>query len=286
MDAVIALIPRTDDVRLRSEASRTLVNVVRSFFSTKPVSGTDLAASSPISPSTHGPSSTVLDEAETLKRRGRPRIVRPEVVSALSEMVRLSERYPMLINEAVVGLTLLAGSGAVGGMRLSLSPALPPSQVNVCFHLALLVLDALVLRHAPTPPEPTSEDGSTSSSLPSSAPTRTTSLAISPAGDPATSLDMLVTWLGYAAAGRLASSSSDPTSTATAAATGVRPEMVTNVCALLITVMRGAEVAKADKETIDGLRVQVLGPLHGVAETSEGTLKKVAGRALEVVEGK
>lgn len=37
------------------------------------------------------------------------------VVKALSEMVRLSEKYPMLINEGIVGLTLLAGSGGVGG---------------------------------------------------------------------------------------------------------------------------------------------------------------------------
>lgn len=57
-----------------------------------------------------------------MKRRGRPRIVRAEVVGALSEMVRLSEKYPMLINEGIVGLTLLAGSGGVGGTSFSHPP--------------------------------------------------------------------------------------------------------------------------------------------------------------------
>mgnify|MGYP001578559512 CR=1 FL=1 len=110
-----------------------------------------------------------------------------------------------------------------------------------------------------------------------STPARTTSLAITSAGDPSTALGILVNWLSLAAYGQLSTDSTP---------TGVRSEMVANACALLITVMRGAEVAKADKNRIDMLRVQILGPLHGVSETSEGALKKVAARALEVVEGK
>lgn len=118
LDHITAIIARTDDVRLRSEATRILINVVRSLFSTRPSSTSDLVAASPISPNlqTAGPGgSNGLDAGEVLKRRGRPLVVTREVVLALSEMVRLSEKYPMLINEAIVGLTLLAGSGAVGG---------------------------------------------------------------------------------------------------------------------------------------------------------------------------
>lgn len=121
LDFVLALISRTDDVRLRSESTRILVNVVRTLFSTKPINinNTDFVSASPITPvgavvpnlnSTNG-----LDEIEILNRRGKPKIVRIEVVEALSEMVRLSEKYPMLINEGIVALTLLAGSGAIGG---------------------------------------------------------------------------------------------------------------------------------------------------------------------------
>ncbi|KAM0748690.1 hypothetical protein T439DRAFT_327961 [Meredithblackwellia eburnea MCA 4105] len=270
LDATLSLISRTDDIRIRSEASRTLVNVVRSFFSAKAQSG-DASLLSPITPSTAttvGPESATtpkLSDEESMKRKGRPLIVRHEVVTALSEMVRLSEKYPMLINEGVVGLTLLAGSGAAGVM---------------------LVLDALLLRHEPPAPPPPSSDTSASSRTPS----RTTSLAVTAAGDPPTSLGMLVTWLGMAASGKLSTGdpSLAPTSTTStpSAVPAVRPEMVTNTCALVITVLRAAEVAKVDKHKIDQLRVQVLGPLHGAAETSEGALKKAATRALEVVEGR
>lgn len=122
-DLVLALIARTDDIRLRSEATRIVVNVVRTLFSTKPLgnSASDMAHASPITPTPSSAASNSLDAEETMKRRGRPLIVRKEVAEGLSEMVRLSERYPMLINEAIVGLTLLAGSGGAGGPSSSLS---------------------------------------------------------------------------------------------------------------------------------------------------------------------
>lgn len=115
VDRILALIARTDDVRLRSEATRVLVNVVRSLFATKSLGTAELAAASPITPTLHSSSQSGLDAEEVMKRRGRPKVARKEVAIALSEMVRLSERYPMLINEAIVGLTLLAGSGGAGG---------------------------------------------------------------------------------------------------------------------------------------------------------------------------
>jgi hypothetical protein len=116
IDRILALVSRTDDVRLRSEATRVLVNIVRSLFSTKSLGMAELAAASPITPTLHSSSGSSLDTEEVMKRRGRPRVARREVAVALSEMVRLSERYPLLINEAIVGLTLLAGSGGAGGM--------------------------------------------------------------------------------------------------------------------------------------------------------------------------
>ncbi|KAK4698431.1 hypothetical protein P7C70_g7842, partial [Phenoliferia sp. Uapishka_3] len=124
----------------------------------------------------------------------------------------------------------------------------------------------------------------------SSLSTRTTSLAISPAGDPPTSLLMLSSWLGLAASSQLLSSSlTSPTSpspaTSTATNSAVRPEMVANVCALLITILRGAEVAGVEKGRMDELRSVVLGPLKGAWEKSEGPLRVVAGRAVEVCEG-
>ncbi|GAA5878537.1 hypothetical protein JCM1840_005541 [Sporobolomyces johnsonii] len=282
LDAILALISRTDEVRLRSEASRILVNLVRSLFSTKLPSSSDSVAASPISPSvTRATPSEHVDEEELLRRKGRPTLVRTEVVEALSEMVRLSEKYPMLINEGVVGLTLLAGSGESG---------------------ASLVLSALVSSHTSPLPSSDSADPTSSASIsadeltslasPTAAaadkPKRATSLAITSAGDPPCSIDMLATWLGLCASGKLSLPSSP---SAPPPPTGVRPEMVANACALVITVLR--HCAERERDEVDELRRKLLGPLKGAVEAIErgsvqvgAALTTTAGRALELVEGK
>ncbi|KAK4705703.1 hypothetical protein P7C70_g506, partial [Phenoliferia sp. Uapishka_3] len=82
LSALLALIPRTNDVRLRSEASRTLVNVVRSFFSAgKPYLGGEA-----ISPVVQQNEKGGQDGEEEMKKRAREEIVKKEVVDALSEM--------------------------------------------------------------------------------------------------------------------------------------------------------------------------------------------------------
>lgn len=92
---------------------------------------------------------------------------------------------------------------------------------------------------------------------------------------------MLTNWLGLCASSQLATTASAPP-------TAVRPEMIGNACAMLITVLRGAEVAKADRTKVDELRGKVVGPLKGCAEViaeekNEG-LKRTVVRCLEVVE--
>lgn len=125
LDLILSLITRTSDVRLRSEATRILINTIRSLFSSPSslsAAPGGLAASSPITPGAWTPTTGAGVEDELLKarRRGRKEVVRSEVVKAVSELVRLGARkYPMLGNEGVVGLTLLAGSGGCGGMLVS-----------------------------------------------------------------------------------------------------------------------------------------------------------------------
>ncbi|KAK4057274.1 hypothetical protein OIO90_001771 [Microbotryomycetes sp. JL221] len=281
LDLLIKLIPRTDDVRLRSEATRVLVNIVRTLFATKALATAELAAASPITPTLHSSVQSSLNVEEQLKRRGRPKIARKDVVEALSEMIRLSEKYPMLINEAVVGLTLLAGSGGAG---------------------ATFVLDALLQEHAKSVSEQTdaSTDASTNALLTNGnenvqqqqqqqlttrqrsstqTSTRTASLAISPAGDPPKSIDMLTTWLGLFASGRIvAQSPTTPSATTTTTSltngatalpststtlSNVKPEMIGNVCALFITVLRGSEVAKVTPFKIQQVKDLLVGPLLG-----------------------
>lgn len=281
IELILAIIPRTDDVRLRSEASRILINLIRALFSTRPPSLSPTPAVSPITPRSNrlqalsAPGTE--EEEERRKTAGRQKVVRKEVAEALAEMVRLSEKYPVLINEGVVGLTLLAGSGPVG---------------------ALLVLDALLAVHAPPAKEPepalVDPDAPPSPRATSPTPTRTASLAISPAGDPPLALDMLVSWLALAARGQTGDRKS----------TDVRPEMVTNAAALIITVLRTGEVARDGfaggeggerRGEVEGklaeVRRKVVGALVGASEAlgetdgaNEG-LKRTVGRALEVVRG-
>lgn len=63
--------------------------------------------------------------------------------------------------------------------------------------------------------------------------------------------------------------------------------MIGNAAALLITVLRGADVARADKTKVDALRVKVLAPLRGcveaMAQEQNEVLKRTVARCLEVV---
>lgn len=270
VELLLAIIPRTDDVRLRSEATRVLINVIRALFSTRPPSLSATPAVSPVTPHSKRFEQPDGPEAEEeRKQAGRTQVVRREVVAALAEMIRLSEKYPMLINEGIVGLTLVAGSGPTG---------------------ALLVLDALLEHHNPAPAaEPAAALEDPTSPVSPTTPGRTTSLAITASGDPPLALDMLVHWFALTARGKLADKRP----------ADVRPEMVTNAAALVITVLRTGEVAKGTliseqrKEEVEQrlgeVKAKVVGALVGAQEglvgmigANEG-LKRTLGRALEVV---
>lgn len=77
LDSLLALIARTSDVPTRLESTRVLVNLIRTL-------------SAP-------------DSSEDAKKRLRDR----RVINALADMIRRSAKYPVLINEGLVSLTLL-----------------------------------------------------------------------------------------------------------------------------------------------------------------------------------
>lgn len=89
---------------------------------------------------------------------------------------------------------------------------------------------------------------------------------------------MISTWLGLYSSSSLSPTPSHNT---------VRPEMIGNACALIITVVRGAQVAKVEKGKLDQVKVKLVGPLKGCTEKEEGNevLKRTIGRAWEVVGG-
>lgn len=105
LESLLSLIARTEDVPTRLESTRVLVNLIRTLWS-RP------AASS---------STSQLESAKV-------RLSDARVVQALSDMIRRSAKYPVLINEGLVGLTLLA-SGR-GGQASSSNAAGQASNIS------------------------------------------------------------------------------------------------------------------------------------------------------------
>jgi hypothetical protein len=104
LNLLLSLSTRVDDLRLRSESTRVIANLVRTLFA--------------------APS----DDAATKQvKAGREKLTSRNVAGSLAEMVRTSERFPVLVNEGVVGLTLLAGSGGKCGASSARSTRLATS---------------------------------------------------------------------------------------------------------------------------------------------------------------
>ncbi|PWN32811.1 ARM repeat-containing protein [Meira miltonrushii] len=95
LPALLDLIRRTDDVPTRMEGTRVLVNAVKSLWS------------SALTPAANSSNQTVDPNA---RQRARHVLTCEPVVSALSEMVKNSTKYPVLVNEGILALTLIAAS--------------------------------------------------------------------------------------------------------------------------------------------------------------------------------
>lgn len=91
IDQIFDLIRRSDTLALQSEATRVLVNVIKSLWSA-PAEGEDV---------------------DPARRRAAIDVVTNEdTADALSELIGRNRKYPVLLNEGVVALTLLAGQPA------------------------------------------------------------------------------------------------------------------------------------------------------------------------------
>ena len=111
LNAVVDMIQRIDDVPTKMEATRVLVNVVKSLWASVR--------------SSNG-SQALAEEAILAARR---KVVRRDVIQALAEMVRTSPKYPVLVNEGIIALTLV-GSERVGAELVSLSLLAEPAKSN------------------------------------------------------------------------------------------------------------------------------------------------------------
>ncbi|GAA5936520.1 uncharacterized protein JCM15063_001909 [Sporobolomyces koalae] len=187
LDRILALIKRTDELQLRSESTRILINLIRTFFSA---------------------SSTGPTESQAIQLAKESIAGNAEIVEAVSEQVRLSGKYPVLVNEGIVALSLLSTSGGEIGASNVLSSLL-----------------SAPLAPSPSPAAETSTQENESSvtlATRDSAPLTTSSEPSN--GDPPTAFDMLCVLA----------------SVDTPAIPGVRPEMISNVCTLLVTTLKNA----------------------------------------------
>ena len=99
---ILELVRRSDSIAVKSEGTRVLVNAVKSLWSTDP---------------------KTLDEEKVKKREAAMEaIVTEPCVSALARLIGRSKRYPTLINEGVVALTLVS-THPNGG---TVEPFIPP----------------------------------------------------------------------------------------------------------------------------------------------------------------
>ncbi|KZV72901.1 hypothetical protein PENSPDRAFT_628040 [Peniophora sp. CONT] len=133
---LLALIGRSDKTAIKSEGTRVLINAARTLWSSAAPEG-------------------------DARRAAMGAMTSPDVANALAQLIGRSKKYPLLVNEGVVGLTLLS---------------LTPAGAN-------LVLDALTI---PLPAEAPAPQPTASIDDPDSA------TVMSPTAAPGRAFDMLV----------------------------------------------------------------------------------------------
>jgi len=101
LEQIMALVKRSDTVAIKSEGTRVLVNVVKAIFSNKGSSDAD---------------DPRLQDAMAL-------VIKPEYSSRLAEMLARSQKYPILINESLVSMTLIAARSNGEGIIKALTTA-------------------------------------------------------------------------------------------------------------------------------------------------------------------
>lgn len=88
LDQILALVRRSDSIAVKSEGTRVLVNVIKSLWSSE---------------------STADDGAKAQRRREcMAAVANAGCAAALAQLVGRSKKYPILINEGVVALSLLS----------------------------------------------------------------------------------------------------------------------------------------------------------------------------------
>ncbi|KAK2466957.1 hypothetical protein APHAL10511_001215 [Amanita phalloides] len=101
---VLNLIKRTDNVAVKSEGTRVIVHIIKTLWL-----GDNRSTSSEItSPTVMSGNSEETIEKQQRRQAAIRTIITPDVVSVLGGLIARSRRYPVLVNEAVIALSLLS----------------------------------------------------------------------------------------------------------------------------------------------------------------------------------
>ncbi|CDO70798.1 hypothetical protein BN946_scf184798.g114 [Trametes cinnabarina] len=111
LQRILELVRRSDSIAVKSEGTRVLVNAVKTLWSTDP---------------------KTLDEEKVKKREAAMKaVVTEQCVSALARLIGRSKRYPTLINEGMVALSLVSTHPSGGTLVLdSLLNPLPAEAIR------------------------------------------------------------------------------------------------------------------------------------------------------------
>ncbi|KAF8559536.1 hypothetical protein OG21DRAFT_1430391 [Imleria badia] len=94
LSQLLALIKRSDTVAIKSEGTRVIVNLIKSLWSSDPTN--------------EQRSAEEIQARQQKRERAIPALVATPCVDALAALVGRSAKYPILINEAIVALSLLS----------------------------------------------------------------------------------------------------------------------------------------------------------------------------------
>ncbi|KAF5357793.1 hypothetical protein D9756_001613 [Leucocoprinus leucothites] len=113
LEQILALVKRTDSIPVKSEGTRVLVNVIRSLWAVEP-------SNQPLS-----------QERQRNREIATQLVLTQDSADALATLLACSGRYPVLINESILALTLLSMHSDGGQLVLkALSKPMTPEVVQ------------------------------------------------------------------------------------------------------------------------------------------------------------
>ncbi|KAJ7685139.1 hypothetical protein DFH06DRAFT_1157579 [Mycena polygramma] len=134
LSLIMALVKRTKSTPVRSEGTRVLVNVIKSLWSNDPAASPSNAAMTATLQGIN--SADLLLENQRKRHESMQAVLTRECAFALASLVGRSAKYPLLVNEGVVALSLMSTVKTGGPLALTAiltplpsdtSPAEPPS---------------------------------------------------------------------------------------------------------------------------------------------------------------